>query len=75
MKINITKIIKNNKIIKFSIGLSTIVNANQILVLKNGQIVERGTHRELLEIGGEYKAMWEIQARESDDNSPKEILI
>ena len=32
--------------------LSTVVNADQILVLKDGQIVERGTHEELLSLGG-----------------------
>ena len=43
--------------------LSTIVDADEILVLAGGEIVERGTHRELLAINGLYAGMW---ARQSD---------
>jgi ATP-binding cassette, subfamily B, heavy metal transporter len=41
--------------------LSTIVDADEILVLDNGQIVERGHHRELLARGGVYAGMWARQ--------------
>ena len=44
--------------------LSTVMGADQILVLKAGQVVERGTHAELLEIGGEYQRLWRIQFRD-----------
>ncbi|MBI4292999.1 MAG: ABC transporter ATP-binding protein/permease [Betaproteobacteria bacterium] len=44
--------------------LSTIMNADQILVLERGRIVERGTHRELLDAGGAYAAMWALQLQE-----------
>lgn len=43
--------------------LSTIRNADQILVLENGQIVERGTHRELYERGGRYRELHDRQYR------------
>jgi len=41
--------------------LSTIRDADQILVLDKGRIVERGTHDELIERGGLYKDMYELQ--------------
>ena len=41
--------------------LSTVVDADQILVLDHGQIIERGRHSELLALGGHYAAMWNKQ--------------
>ncbi len=41
--------------------LSTVIDANEILVLGDGQIQERGTHNELLSLGGHYSSMWKRQ--------------
>jgi ABC-type multidrug transport system fused ATPase/permease subunit len=41
--------------------LSTIRSADQILVLENGEIVERGSHRELMALGGRYKVLHDTQ--------------
>ena len=46
--------------------LSTVVDADQIIVLENGAIAERGTHGELIAMGGLYAAMWARQ-READE--------
>ena len=43
--------------------LSTVVHAQQILVMDRGRIAERGTHDELLAAGGLYAQMWAIQQR------------
>ena len=43
--------------------LSTIADADEILVLKAGRIVERGPHEALVEAGGEYAALWKKQTR------------
>jgi ATP-binding cassette subfamily B protein len=41
--------------------LSTIVDADVILVMKDGDVVEKGTHQELLAQGGFYKTLYESQ--------------
>jgi ATP-binding cassette subfamily B protein len=41
--------------------LSTVMDADMILVLNHGRIVERGSHRELLAAEGEYARMWALQ--------------
>ena len=46
--------------------LSTIANADMILVLHHGEVVERGTHRELIERAGLYNTLWRLQAGESE---------
>ena len=43
--------------------LSTIYDANLILVLHKGEIVERGTHQELLQMQGRYYNMYNLQER------------
>lgn len=43
--------------------LSTVVDADQILVMDKGRIVERGAHNELLQLGGLYEQMWNLQKR------------
>lgn len=48
--------------------LSTVMNANDILVMSDGQIIERGTHGALLSANGNYARMWALQQQE-DRNS------
>ena len=45
--------------------LSTVIDANQILFIEGGQIVERGPHEELLAMNGHYAALWNKQQRDS----------
>jgi ATP-binding cassette, subfamily B, bacterial MsbA len=44
--------------------LSTVMNADRIIVLKDGRIIEQGRHEELLALGGEYKNLYEQQFRD-----------
>jgi len=51
--------------------LSTVADADQILVLKAGRIVERGAHHELVaRVGGEYAALWKKQTRAGRVDQP-----
>ncbi len=45
--------------------LSTVMDADQILVLNHGRIVERGSHMQLLELKGEYARMWALQQEQA----------
>ena len=47
--------------------LSTVVGADQIVVLENGEVAERGTHAQLLRRGGLYAAMWNRQQSEREE--------
>lgn len=48
--------------------LSTVVDADQILVMDQGRILEAGSHAELLQLGGLYRRMWDLQQREDQEN-------
>ncbi len=52
--------------------LSTVVDADEILVLRHGRIVERGNHTGLLDLGGDYARLWDLQQnrkRHPEENS------
>ncbi|HAI45069.1 MAG TPA: antibiotic ABC transporter ATP-binding protein, partial [Maribacter sp.] len=56
------KMMKNRTSIVIAHRLSTIQNADTIVVLQKGEIVEQGTHAELLELNGTYKKLVEMQS-------------
>lgn len=57
----LTNLMKNRTSIVIAHRLSTIQHADEIIVIQHGQIVERGTHDELVAKGGVYKKLSEIQ--------------
>ena len=59
---------RGRSVIMIAHRLSTVVDANEILVLEAGQVVERGRHDQLLAKGGRYAAMWARQ--QSEDDTP-----
>ena len=57
---SIDALIKDKTIIMIAHRLSTIVKANKIIVVDNGDIVEEGSHKKLLELNGRYREMWDV---------------
>ncbi len=62
----LTRIARGHTTLVIAHRLSTVMDADQILVLDGGRIVERGTHRELLEANGTYAEMWALQQQEEE---------
>ena len=54
--------------------LSTVVDADEIIVLQDGRVAERGTHARLLAEDGLYSRMWALQAAEQVDAREKESV-
>ena len=62
----LTGLARNHTTLIIAHRLSTIVHADQILVMDQGQIVERGSHLELIAKQGTYAQMWNMQKRQDD---------
>jgi len=58
----ITNLMKNRTTLVVAHRLSTIKHADEIIVMQQGEIIERGTHLQLLEKAGVYKKLYELQA-------------
>jgi subfamily B ATP-binding cassette protein MsbA len=58
----LTKLMKQRTTLVIAHRLSTIVHADEIIVMQKGEIVERGTHDELLAKGGYYRKLYELQS-------------
>ena len=70
------KLLQNRTSFIIAQRLSTIRNADRIIVLDKGRIVEQGTHRELLEKGGIYTAIYDLQFRSQErDEFEREVAL
>ncbi|XP_035533096.1 ATP-binding cassette sub-family B member 6, mitochondrial [Morone saxatilis] len=70
---SLAKVCTNRTTIVVAHRLSTIIGADQILVVHNGQIAERGRHEELLVQGGLYAAMWMKQQKSLDSQTETQM--
>ena len=60
---NLQKTYKDKTLILVSHRFSTVRNANKIFVVEDGQVTERGSHQELLNLNGKYARMFKLQAK------------
>ena len=63
---SLNKMLEDRTVITIAHRLSTIVKSDLIVVLENGEIVEQGTHIELLDLKRRYSKMWKRQANEQE---------
>ncbi len=59
---NLGHLLENKTSFVIAHRLSTVLDADNILVIENGKIIEQGHHDELLKIGGVYRKLWEWQS-------------
>jgi ATP-binding cassette subfamily B protein len=55
--------------------LSTIIDADRILVLHQGQIVEQGSHQQLLELDHHYATLWRAQQKDVPQHPPSDPTL
>ncbi len=71
MQANLREVCRGRTTIAVAHRLSTVMMADELIVLDNSRIVQRGTHAELLELGGKYAAMWAAQT--DGDKTPDKV--
>ena len=59
---SINNLIKNRTTIAIAHRLSTIVNLDRLIVIRDGEIVEQGSHEQLLKVDGYYAKLWNMQS-------------
>lgn len=71
---SVAKLVKGKTLIVIAHRLSTIVDSDQIIVISDGNIAERGTHEKLLKNGGLYQKMWNAHISAKDTITPEEMV-
>jgi ATP-binding cassette subfamily B protein len=70
---NLAEIAAGHTTLVIAHRLSTVIDADQILVMEHGRIVERGRHRELLARAGVYAHMWALQRQEEEEKRKRTV--
>lgn len=71
----LAELMKNRTTFVIAQRLSTVKRADQILVLDGGRIVQRGTHDELLEQGGLYKQIYDLQLKDQEQFAREMLFL
>ncbi|MEM7537290.1 MAG: ABC transporter ATP-binding protein/permease [Chloroflexota bacterium] len=71
---SLREVSENRSTLVIAHRLSTIIDADEILVLKEGEVVEKGSHAVLLERNGEYRSMWDRQQEVQEYQTRLEVL-
>ena len=74
IQVSLREMGQGRSVITIAHRLSTVVDANRIVVLEDGVIVEQGTHDELLKHNGRYSAMWHRQLRDEKNSESSDGL-
>ena len=70
----LSELMKNRTTLVIAHRLSTVIDAEFICVIDEGQIVEQGSHAELLARGGMYKRLYDLQFADDENNAPVQAI-
>ncbi|MHB8347267.1 MAG: ABCB family ABC transporter ATP-binding protein/permease [Acidiferrobacterales bacterium] len=74
IQVELQEIARNHTTLVIAHRLSTVMDADQILVMDHGRIVERGTHGELIARNGIYAHLWTLQQQQEEREAPLQAV-